>query len=112
MLTAARGWAHDWQAAKDKIHPATSVVISDLPRSRNPTFVPLWAGSELAQSHNAGCSPHTASGQPWTVDVVVEFTDERRGCVRKILEVWFGRVSEYSGCSFALADDPYRHWFI
>ena len=29
-------------------------------------------------AHNAGCSPHTARGQPWTIDVVVEFTDERR----------------------------------
>ena len=29
-------------------------------------------------AHNSGKCPHTASGRPWIVDVVVEFTDERR----------------------------------
>jgi putative endonuclease len=29
-------------------------------------------------AHNAGRCPHTASGKPWTVDVTVEFSDERR----------------------------------
>lgn len=28
--------------------------------------------------HNAGRCAHTASGRPWSVDVVVEFADERR----------------------------------
>lgn len=28
--------------------------------------------------HNNGRSPHTASGRPWHVDVVVEFADEHR----------------------------------
>lgn len=28
--------------------------------------------------HNAGCSTHTAKYRPWSVDVVVEFTDEPR----------------------------------
>ena len=29
-------------------------------------------------AHNAGRVPHTASGKPWNIDVVVEFSDERR----------------------------------
>jgi predicted GIY-YIG superfamily endonuclease len=29
-------------------------------------------------AHNAGRCPHTADGRPWRVDVVIEFTDERR----------------------------------
>ena len=29
-------------------------------------------------AHNAGQCPHTASGRPWEMDVVIEFADERR----------------------------------
>jgi len=29
-------------------------------------------------AHNAGCSRHTARHGPWSIDVVIEFTDERR----------------------------------
>jgi putative endonuclease len=29
-------------------------------------------------AHNSGRCPHTASGKPWIIDVVVEFSDERR----------------------------------
>ena len=29
-------------------------------------------------AHNSGKCLHTASGKPWIVDVVVEFSDERR----------------------------------
>lgn len=29
-------------------------------------------------AHNAGGSVHTAKYRPWSIDVVVEFTDERR----------------------------------
>lgn len=32
-------------------------------------------------AHNAGQCPHTVSGRPWIIDVVVEFTDERRATV-------------------------------
>jgi predicted GIY-YIG superfamily endonuclease len=28
--------------------------------------------------HNKGLCPHTATGTPWHVDVIVEFADERR----------------------------------
>jgi predicted GIY-YIG superfamily endonuclease len=34
--------------------------------------------STRLNAHNAGRCPHTAFGRPWIVDVVVEFTDERR----------------------------------
>jgi putative endonuclease len=33
--------------------------------------------SRLA-AHNAGRCPHTASGGPWEIDVIVEFSDEAR----------------------------------
>jgi putative endonuclease len=29
-------------------------------------------------AHNAARCPHTASGRPWALDVVLEFADERR----------------------------------
>jgi predicted GIY-YIG superfamily endonuclease len=29
-------------------------------------------------AHNAGRCPHTASGYPWEVDVIIEFADESR----------------------------------
>ena len=29
-------------------------------------------------AHNSGQCPHTASGKPWIIDVIVEFSDERR----------------------------------
>jgi len=30
------------------------------------------------EAHNAGRSPHTANFGPWEVDVVIEFSNERR----------------------------------
>ena len=30
------------------------------------------------EAHNAGRCPHTAKHRPWRVDVVIEFSDERR----------------------------------
>jgi putative endonuclease len=29
-------------------------------------------------AHNVGQCPHTASGRPWTIDLILEFSDERR----------------------------------
>jgi len=29
-------------------------------------------------AHNAGKCPHTANGLPWEIDVLVQFSDERR----------------------------------
>ena len=37
--------------------------------------------SDLAarlDAHNAGRVPHTADGKPWIIDVIAEFSDERR----------------------------------
>ncbi len=28
-------------------------------------------------AHNAGRVPHTADGKPWTIDMIVEFSDQR-----------------------------------
>lgn len=30
------------------------------------------------EAHNAGRCPHTATGRPWSIDVVVEFANEER----------------------------------
>ena len=47
------------------------------------------------EAHNAGRCPHTASGRPWRLDVVIEFSDEQRAV----------RLERYlksgSGCAFA-----------
>jgi putative endonuclease len=46
-------------------------------------------------AHNEGRSPHTATLRPWRLDVVVEFTDERRAMA-------FERyLKSGSGCAFA-----------
>jgi len=46
-------------------------------------------------AHNAGCSLHTTKYRPWSIDVVVKFTDERRA-------VAFERyLKTGSGVSFA-----------
>jgi predicted GIY-YIG superfamily endonuclease len=29
-------------------------------------------------AHNEGCTRHTAKYRPWSIDVVIEFADERR----------------------------------
>lgn len=39
--------------------------------------------------HNAGNCDHTAKYRPWSVEVVIEFADERRG-LRALLEIWVG----------------------
>lgn len=37
-----------------------------------------WDVRFRVAAHNAGRCAHTISGQPWEVDVVIEFADERR----------------------------------
>ena len=34
--------------------------------------------AERVEAHNAGRVPHTPNGRPWDIDVVVEFSDQRR----------------------------------
>lgn len=54
--------------------------------------------SDLAgrlDAHNAGRVPHTANGKPWIIDVIIEFSDERRA-------VAFEKyLKSGSGCAFA-----------
>ena len=62
--------------------------------TRYYTGVTSDVGARLA-AHNAGKCPHTAGGRPWEVDVVIEFTDERRATA-------FERyLKSGSGCAFA-----------
>jgi len=47
------------------------------------------------EAHNAGQCSHTCDGKPWDVDIVIQFTDERRA-------VAFERyLKSGSGCAFA-----------
>ena len=45
--------------------------------SRYYTGLTSDVGARL-RTHNTGGSPHTASGTPWQLDIVIEFADERR----------------------------------
>jgi putative endonuclease len=45
--------------------------------TRYYTGITSDVGSRL-EAHNAGRCVHTANARPWTVDVTVEFTDEKR----------------------------------
>jgi putative endonuclease len=56
-------------------------VVYILKSRKNPVqyYTGLTANvAERLVAHNAGRCPHTVSGRPWTVDVVVEFADEAR----------------------------------
>jgi len=70
------------------------VLKSERQPNRYYTGVTSDLASRLA-SHNAGNCTHTASGRPWGVDVVIEFSDEQRAA----------RFERYlksgSGCEFA-----------
>ena len=50
---------------------------------------------ERLTCHNAGGSPHTSSGRPWHVDVVIEFADEGRAIAFEHY------LKSGSGCAFA-----------
>jgi putative endonuclease len=53
------------------------VLRSDADPTRYYTGLTSDMAARLA-AHNAGRCPHTVSGKPWIIDVVVEFSDERR----------------------------------
>ena len=53
------------------------VLKSETDPSRYYTGLTSDSASRL-DAHNAGPCPHTASRKPWIIDIVVEFTDERR----------------------------------
>lgn len=56
-------------------------IVYVLKSESQPTRYYTGLTSNIASrldAHNAGRSPHTASGKPWILDVIVEFSDERR----------------------------------
>jgi putative endonuclease len=53
------------------------VLKNDADPVRYYTGLTSNIGARL-NAHNAGKCPHTASGRPWVIDVIVEFSDERR----------------------------------
>ena len=53
------------------------ILRSEKTPTRYYTGLTSSVGARLAE-HNAGTCAHTVSGRPWHVDVVIEFTDERR----------------------------------
>ena len=46
-------------------------------------------------AHNAGRCSHTATGRPWALDVVIEFSDEQRAAALE------GYLKSGSGVAFA-----------
>jgi putative endonuclease len=60
-------------AFKDTVYILRSLSAPD----RFHTGVTSDLTARLAD-HNAGRSPHTSSGRPWTIDVSVQFADEAR----------------------------------
>jgi putative endonuclease len=62
--------------------PQTIVYV--IKSEADPTRYYTGLTSNLAgrlNAHNAGRVPHTSDGKPWTVDVILEFSDERRAVV-------------------------------
>ena len=59
--------------------PQTIVYV--LKSEADPTRYYTGLTSNIAgrlDAHNAGRVPHTSSGKPWVIDVVVAFSDQRR----------------------------------
>jgi putative endonuclease len=70
------------------------VLKSDLNPSRYYTGLTSDIAARL-DAHNAGRVPHTADGRPWIIDLIVEFSDQRRA-------VAFEKyLKSGSGCAFA-----------
>ncbi|MSO60647.1 MAG: GIY-YIG nuclease family protein [Acidobacteria bacterium] len=56
-------------------------IVYVLRSEADPTRYYTGLTSDMAarlEDHNAGRCPHTESGRPWIIDVIVEFADERR----------------------------------
>ena len=73
-------------------------IVYVLRSEADPTRYYTGLTSNLAgrlDAHNAGRVLHTADGKPWIIDVIVEFSDERRA-------VAFEKyLKSGSGCAFA-----------
>ncbi len=77
-------------ASKNSVY----ILQSESDSSRYYTGLTSNVAARLA-AHNAGHSTHTASGQPWKIVVVVEFTNHDRA-------LQFERyLKSGSGCAFA-----------
>ena len=70
------------------------VLRSHVDRTRYYTGVTSDWRSRL-DAHNAGRCSHTSDGKPWDLDVLIQFTDERRALA---LERY---LKSGSGCAFA-----------
>jgi putative endonuclease len=53
------------------------VIKSDIDATRYYTGLTSNLAARLS-AHNAGRVPHTADRRPWVIDLVVEFSEERR----------------------------------
>jgi predicted GIY-YIG superfamily endonuclease len=56
-------------------------IVYVLKSEAAPTRYYTGLTSDIAarlEAHNAGRVPHTANGRPWIIDVIVEFSDQRR----------------------------------
>lgn len=68
-----------WLQSVSMALPKTIVYV--LKSEPDPARYYTGLTSNLAdrlEAHNAGRCPHTASGKPWIIDVIVRFSDERR----------------------------------
>lgn len=63
----------DMSVPKNTVYILRSVSTPD----RFYTGVTSDLSARLAD-HDAGRSPHTSSGRPWTIEVTVQFADEAR----------------------------------
>ena len=73
-------------------------IVYVLKTESDPTRYYTGLTSDIASrldAHNAGRCPHTALCKPWIIDVLVEFSDERRAVA---LEKY---LKSGSGCAFA-----------
>jgi putative endonuclease len=73
-------------------------LVYVLKNTSNPPRYYTGLTSDVASrlsAHNAGRCPHTASWCPWSIDVIIEFSDEDRALA-------FERyLKSGSGCAFA-----------
>ena len=56
-------------------------IVYVLKSETDPTRYYTGLTSSLSarlDAHNSGQCPHTAAGKPWIIDVIIEFSDERR----------------------------------
>jgi putative endonuclease len=84
-----------WQARMKQPKSIVYILRSEQHPRRYYTGLTSNLSTRL-DAHNAGQCSHTASGRPWIVDVVVEFTDEHRA-------VAFERyLKSGSGVAFAM----------